>query len=72
MGGPLSPLSFHLSRTLLGAWRFGLFRCVSLSQQARPHQGACLWGVLFSQFIPVCFIRCKDEKVLLVLVPSID
>ena len=29
-------------------------------------------GVLFSQFIRVCFIRCKDEKVLLVLVPSID
>ena len=28
--GPMfiSPLSFHLSRALLGAWRFGLFRCV--------------------------------------------
>ena len=28
--GPLfiSPLSFHLSRALLGAWRFGLSRCV--------------------------------------------
>ena len=28
--GPLfiSPLSFHLSRALLGEWRFGLFRCV--------------------------------------------
>ena len=28
--GPLfiSPLSFHLSRALLGAWRFDLFRCV--------------------------------------------
>ena len=28
--GPLfiSLLSFHLSRALLGAWRFGLFRCV--------------------------------------------
>ena len=24
----ISPLSFHLSRALLGAWRFGLFRCV--------------------------------------------
>ena len=22
------PLLFHLSRALLGAWRFGLFRCV--------------------------------------------
>ena len=30
VAGPLfiSPLSFHLSRALLGAWRFGLFRCV--------------------------------------------
>ena len=49
--GPLfiSPLSFHLSRALLGAWRFGLFRSVySFSQQARPHQGNCLLlGVLF-------------------------
>ena len=29
--GPLfiSPLSFHLSRALLGAWRFGLFRFYS-------------------------------------------
>ena len=28
--GPLfiSPLLFHLSRALLGAWHFGLFRCV--------------------------------------------
>ena len=28
--GPLfiSPLLFHLSRALLGAWRFGLVRCV--------------------------------------------
>ena len=28
--GPLfiSPLLLHLSRALLGAWRFGLFRCV--------------------------------------------
>ena len=24
----ISSLLFHLSRTLLGAWRFGLFRCV--------------------------------------------
>ena len=24
----ISPLSFHLSQALLGAWRFGLFRCV--------------------------------------------
>ena len=51
--GPLfiSPLSFHLSRALLGAWRFGLFRCVNSSFHNRldpAHQGACLLlGVLF-------------------------
>ena len=35
--GPLfiSPLSFHLSRALLGAWRFGLFRSVYSSFQNR-------------------------------------
>ena len=27
----ISPLSFQLSRTLLGAWRFGLFLCVCSS-----------------------------------------
>ena len=51
--GPLfiSSLLFHLSRALLGAWRFSLFLSVQLSQQVRPHQGACLLlGVLFSQF----------------------
>ena len=44
--GPLfiSSLLFHLSRTLLGAWRFSLFRSVYSSF----HQGACLLlGVLF-------------------------
>ena len=36
---------------------------------SRPHQGACLLlDVLFSQFVLVCFIICKDEKVLFVLV----
>ena len=40
---------FHLSRALIRAWRFNLFGSVYLlSQQARPHQGACLLlGVLF-------------------------
>ena len=70
--GPLfiSPFSFHLSCALLDTWRFGLFRCfLQLSQQARPHQGTCLLlGVLFSQFIDVCFITCKDEKGLFILV----
>ena len=48
--GPLfiSSLLFHLFLTLLGAWCFSLFRSVQLSQQTRPHQGACLLlGVLF-------------------------
>ena len=49
--GPLfiSSLLFHLSRALLCVWCFSLFRSVYLdSQQARPHQGACLLlGVLF-------------------------
>ena len=69
--GPLfiSSLLFHLSRALLGAWCFSLFRSVQLSQQAGPHQGGCLLlGVLFSQFILVCFIICKNAKVLFVLV----
>ena len=50
VAGPLfiSPLLFHLSRTLLGALHFSLFHSVYLSQQARPHQEACLLlGVLF-------------------------
>ena len=56
--GPLFPsLSFHHSQALLGVWRFGLFHPLSLSQQARPHHGACL-------LLGVYFIICKDEKVL--------
>ena len=65
--GPLfiSSLLFHLSRALLRAWRFSLFvLCTQLSQQAGPHLGTCLLlGVLFSQFILVCFIIYKNEKV---------
>ena len=58
-----------------------LVRCVAfqsfllcllwLSQQARPHQGACLFigcFILFSQFIHVCFIKCKNLNVLFILV----
>ena len=72
--GPLfiSSLLFHLSRTLLGAWRFSLFRSVYSSFHNRldlirslPFIG-CF--ILFSQFILVCFIICKNEKVLFVLV----
>ena len=44
----ISCLLFHLSRILLSAWHFSLFHSVYLSQQARPHQEACLLlGVLF-------------------------
>ena len=58
--GPLfiSPLSFHLSRALLGAWRFGLFRSVYSSFHNR--EPAFYWVFYF-------IIR-KDEKVLFVLV----
>ena len=72
--GPLfiSSLLFHLSRTLLGAWRFGLFRCVYSSFHNRldlirePAFIGCF--ILFSQFILLCFIICKNEKVLFVQV----
>ena len=63
------PLSFHLSRALLGAWRFGLFRCVYSSFHNRLdliREPACF--IIFSQFICVCFIIRIDENVLLVLV----
>ena len=72
--GPLfiSSLLFHLSRALLGAWRFSLFRSVYCSFHNRLDlQGACLLlGVLF--YFPtlsfLCFIICKNEKVWFVLV----
>ena len=72
--GPLfiSSLLFHLSRTLLGAWRFSLFRSVYSSFHNRLdliREAAFYWCfILFSQFILVCFIICKNEKVLFVLV----
>ena len=47
---------------------FGLFT-LAFTTRAGPHQGDCLLlGVLFSQFILICFIICKNEKVLFVLV----
>ena len=50
--GPLfiSPLSFHLSRALLGAWRFSLFRSVYSSFHNRLdliREPTFLLGVLF-------------------------
>ena len=76
--GPLfiSPLSFHLSRALLGAWRFVFFRCVYSSFHNRLDlikEPAFYWVFYFifpvyPQFIRICFIIRKDEKVLFVLV----
>ena len=72
--GPLfiSSLLFHLSRALLRAWCFSLFHSVYLafttgytSSGSLPFIG-CF--ILFSQFILVCFIICKNEKVFFVLV----
>ena len=69
--GPLfiSSLLFHLSRALLDAWRFSIFRSVYSSFHNRLDlQGTCLLlGVLFSQFILVCFIIFKNENILFVL-----
>ena len=50
--GPLfiSPLSFHLSRTLLGAWRFGVFRSVYSSFHNRLdliREAAVYWVFYF-------------------------
>ena len=58
--GPLfiSPLSFHLSRALLGAWRFGLFRCVYSSFHNRLdliREPAFYW-VFYFIFPNYCFI----------------
>ena len=73
--GPLfiSFLLFHLSRALLGAWRFSLFRCVYSSFHNRLdfiREPAFYWVFYFiSQFIRVCFIIImKAQKVLFILV----
>ena len=69
--GPLfiSSLLFHLSRTLLDAWRFILFRSVYSSFHNRLdliREPAFYWVFYFPQFILVCFIICRNEKVLFV------
>ena len=67
----ISSLLFHLSRGLLGAWHFSLFRSVYSSFHNRLDlitEPAFLLGVLFSQFILVCFIILKNQKVVFVLV----
>ena len=68
----ISSLLFDLSRALLGAWRFRLFSSVYSSFHDRLDlikEPAFYWCfILFSQFILVCFIICKNLKVLFVLV----
>ena len=70
--GPLfiSSLLFHLSRALLGAWRFSLFCSVYSSFHNRLdliREPAFYWGCFIFPIYP-CFIICKNEKVLFVLV----
>ena len=68
VAGPLfiASLLFLLSRALLGAWRFSLFRSVYSSFHNRLdliREPAFYWCfILFSQFILVCFIICKKWK----------
>ena len=72
--GPLfiSSLLFLLSRALLGAWRFSLFCSVYSSFHNRLdliREHAFYWVFHFSfPIYLVCFIICKNEKVLFVLV----
>ena len=62
------PLLFHLSRALLAAWRFGLFRCFH-NRLYLIREPAFYWVLnLFSQFSLICFIICNNEKGLFVLV----
>ena len=66
--GPLfiSSLLFPLSRALLRAWRFSLFRSVYSSFHNRLdliRDPAFYWVLYFIfPFILVCFIICKNEK----------
>ena len=68
----ISSLLFDFSRTLLDARRFSLFRSVYSSFRNRLdliREPAFYWVFyFFSQFLLVCFIICKNEKVLFVLV----
>ena len=60
--GPLliSPLSFHLSRALLGAWRFVFFRCVYSSFHNRLDlikEPAFYWVFYFIFLIYPCLFH---------------
>ena len=65
--GPLliSPLSFHLSRALLGAWRFGLFRCVYSSFHNRLDligDPAFYWVFYFPSLSVIVSLYIKMKK----------
>ena len=70
----ISSLLFHLSRTLLGAWRFSLFRSVYSSSVSQwldlIREPAFYWVFYFISPIYPCLFHhiCKNEKVLFVLV----
>ena len=56
----ISPLSFHLSRALLGAWRFGLFRSVYSSFHNRLdhiRQPAFCWVFYFISPVYPCLFH---------------
>ena len=71
--GPLfvSSLLFHLSRALSGAWRgvsvfFVLFTLAFTTGWTSPGSLPFIrYFILFSQFILVCFIICKNEIMIL-------
>ena len=65
--GPLfiSLLLFHLSRVLLGAWRFGLFRCVYSSFHNRLdliREPACYWVFYFPSLFVFVSSYVKMKK----------
>ena len=71
--GPLfiSSLLFHLSRALLGAWRFSLFRSVYSSFHNRLgliREPAFCWMFYFPNLSLFVSSYVKNEKVLFVLV----
>ena len=67
VAGPLviSSLLFNLSRDLLGAWHFSLFRSVYSSFHNRLdliREPTFYWVFYFIFPIYVCFIICKNES----------
>ena len=71
--GPLfiSSQLFHLFLTVLGAWHFSLFHCVYSNFHNRLdliREPAFYWVFYFPSLSLFVFIRCKNEKVLFILV----